>query len=65
MPAMPPRVRGLWLEAVNWVGWLLAMFDRDALRTKGVSRETGALLGIWLTNIEGAVRRLILVAAFA
>ena len=64
-PAMPPRVRGLWLEAVNWVGWLLAMFDRDALRRKGVSRETGALLGIWLTNIEGAVRRLILAAAFA
>lgn len=64
-PAMPACVRELWSEAVNWVGWLLAMFDRDALRTKGISRETGARLGIWLMNIEGAVRRLVLTAAFA
>lgn len=64
-PAMPPRARGLWSEACDWVGWLLSMFDRDALRTKGVSRQTGARLGIWLMNIEGAVRRLILTAAFA
>ena len=64
-PAMPPRVRALWVEAVNWVGWLFAMFDRDALRTQGINREAGARLAIWLMNIEGAVRRLILAAAFA
>ncbi|MDP3494913.1 MAG: hypothetical protein Q8R82_17510 [Hyphomonadaceae bacterium] len=62
-PAMPPRVRTLWSEACDWVAWLVGMFDRDALKTTGISREHGARVSIWLMNIEGAIRRLILAAA--
>jgi hypothetical protein len=64
-PAMPAGLRGLWGEACEWVGWLLGMFDRNALRTTGVKRETGARLSVWLMNIEGAIRRLVLAAALA
>ena len=63
--ALPPRVRGLWAEACNWVAWLCGMFDLATLRTTGISREHGARVGIWLMNIEGAIRRLILSAALA
>lgn len=64
-PPMPARLRGLWGEACAWVGWLLNMFDRDALRATGLKRATGARLNIWLMNIEGALRRLVLAAALA
>lgn len=62
---MPAGLRALWSEACGWVGWLFGVFARDALRTRGVSRETGARLGVWLMDIESAVRRLILAAALA
>lgn len=64
-PPVPARMRGLWGEACEWVAWLLHLFDRDALRSRGVKRATGARLNIWLTNIEGALRRLVLAAALA
>jgi hypothetical protein len=64
-PAIPAGLCMLWAEAHGWVAWLLSMFDRTALRTTGVNREHGARLTHWLTNIEGAVRRLILAAALA
>lgn len=63
--AMPARLRSLWAEACNWVAWLASMFDRNTLKTTGVSREQGARISIWLMNIEGAIRRLILAAALA
>lgn len=62
---MPARLRVLWVEACEWVSWLLHLFDRDALRSRGIKRATGARLNIWLTNIEGALRRLVLAAALA
>lgn len=62
---MPAGLRGLWGEACEWVGWLLHLFDRDALRTRGLSRESGARANIWLMHIEGAMRRLVLAAALA
>ena len=61
--AMPAGLRVLWGEACEWVGWLFHLFDRDALRGHGLSREYGARASIWLMHIEGAVRRLILAAA--
>lgn len=64
-PAMPAGLRALWGEARDWVVWLVGMFNRDALRTRGVNRKQGAQIGIWLMNIEGAVRRLILAAALS
>lgn len=63
--AMPARLRSLWAEACDRVAWLTGMFDRNALKTTGLSRLFGARVSIWLMNIEGAVRRLILAAALA
>ena len=64
-PAMPAGVAALWREACDWVRWLFGACDRDTLRTQGVSRRQGAKLGVWLMQVEGAVRRLILAAALA
>ena len=61
-PALPAGLRSLWAEACEWAGWLASMFSLDKLRA-GIRRETGARLTIWLRDIEGAVRRLILAAA--
>jgi len=61
-PALPAGLRSLWAEACEWAGWLAGMFSLDKLRA-GIRRETGARLTIWLRDIEGAVRRLILAAA--
>lgn len=63
-PALPAGLRSLWAEACEWAGWLANMFSLDKLRA-GIRRETGARLAIWLRDIEGAVRRLILAAALA
>lgn len=63
--AMPAGLRGLWREACGWVAWLTGMFDRNHLKTTGVNRSHGARLSLWLLNIEGAVRRLVLAAALA
>lgn len=63
-PAIPAGLRSLWAEACEWAAWLANMFSLDKLRA-GIRRETGARLTIWLMNIEGAVRRLILAAALA
>lgn len=64
-PAISAGLRTLWGEARDWVLWLVGMFDRDALKTRGVNRKQGVQIGIWLMGIEGAVRRLILAAALS
>jgi hypothetical protein len=62
-PALPAGLRSLWEEACGWVDFLLGMFDPASLRAMGLSRARGVRLTLWLANIEGAVRRLILAAA--
>ena len=64
-PAIPAGLAALWYEACDWVRWLFGACDRDTLRTHGVSRRQGAKLGVWLMQVEGAVRRLIIAAALA
>jgi hypothetical protein len=64
-PPLPAGLRQLWSGACEWVGWLVAVFAPAALRTTGLNREQGARLSLWLRNVEGAVRRLILAAALA
>jgi hypothetical protein len=63
--AVPAGLRGLWQEACGWVAWLASVFDRNVLKTTGVNRSAGARLSLWLLDIEGAVRRLLLAAALA
>lgn len=62
---IPAALRALWREARGWVSFIVSTFDRAALRTTGIRRESGARLSIWLLDIESAVRRLILAAALA
>lgn len=62
---IPASLRALWKEARDWVAFILESFDRNAMRVTGVRRERGARLSIWLLNVEGAIRRLILTAALA
>lgn len=64
-PAIPAGLAALWHEACDWVRWLFGECDRDTLQTHGVSRRQGAKLGVWLMQIEGALRRLILAAALS
>ncbi|RYG37559.1 MAG: hypothetical protein EON93_03450 [Burkholderiales bacterium] len=62
-PLRAPALGQLWAEAAAFVGFIFEMFCPDRLRTTGVSRRRGALLSIFLANVEAGIRRLILAAA--
>lgn len=53
----------LWDEAKAFVAFIFEMFSPEHLRATGVNRRRGALLSIWLANVEAGIRRLILAAA--
>ena len=68
--AIPPALHApallpLWSEAKAFVAFLLELFSPDHLRETGISRTRGAVLSIFLANVEAGIRRLILVAALA
>lgn len=58
-----PALSPLWDEARAFVGFIFEMFCPDRLHTTGVNRRGGALLSIFLANVEAGIRRLILAAA--
>ncbi len=64
-PPIPTALRALWRETRDWISFILSNFDRAALRTTGIRRESGARISSWLLGVESAVRRLILAAALA
>lgn len=61
---IPAPIRALWKEAANFIVCVLLQVDRDKVRA-GIDRTQGARLSIWLSGAECALRRLILIAAFA
>lgn len=61
---IPATIRALWKEAAKFIVCVLLQVDRDQVRA-GIDRTQGARLSIWLSGAECALRRLIIVAAFA
>ncbi|HOY76910.1 MAG TPA: hypothetical protein PLN33_03830 [Hyphomonadaceae bacterium] len=61
---IPVSIRALWDDAMSFIAHVLYRFDRTKLIT-GIRRASGVRISIALNGAEGALRRLILMAALA
>lgn len=61
---IPVSIRALWDDAMSFIAHVLYRFDRAKLLT-GIRRASGVRVSIALNGAEGALRRLVLMAALA